>query len=447
MGKLKETYSKEVFASGPLMGEITVPGDKSISHRAVMLGSIADGVTEVSGFLPGEDTLSTLNVFRSMGVDVGRPSIDRLVIKGVGLNGLKEPPDVIDARNSGTTARLIAGLLCAQPFFSVITGDDSLRKRPMKRVALPLRLMGAVIEGRNNGSFLPIAISGRPLKGIEYTTPVPSAQVKSAILLAGLYADGETAVIEPQVSRDHTERMLKLFGADVKTKGTNVMIKKARALRAVDIKVPGDISSAAFFMVAASCVEGSDLLIKGVGVNPTRCGIIEILKRMGADITVSEVTHPADGYPGAVEPVADIRIRASRLKGIAIGETELLPAIDEFPIICVAAAMAVGRTVITGAGELRVKESDRINVVAGSLSSLGVEVLERPDGMEIEGKGANSLFKRTVVNSHGDHRIAMSMAVAGLCSEGITIEDSSAVDVSFPKFFEFLEGLSRVKGT
>lgn len=417
-----------------LKGEITVPGDKSISHRAVFLGSIAEGVTEIEGFLDGEDNLSTVGAFKAMGVRIDTTGDGRVRVEGRGAEGLSEPSDIIDAGNSGTTTRLLAGVLSAQPFFTVITGDESLRKRPMKRVVEPLTMMGASICGRKSNSLLPLAISGRKLKGISYSTPVASAQLKSAILLAGLYASGDTTVTEPDRSRDHTERMLSLFGADISTDGKAVTVRSTKRLVGCKIIVPGDISSAAFFIVGAMITPSSELMIKNVGVNPTRTGIIEILRRMGGSITaVNE--RVVSG-----EPVADLLVRSSRLKGIDIDGPGLLPAIDEFPVICVAAAFAQGTTTVSGASELRVKESDRVAVMAESLKAVGVNCTEKEDGIVIQGvAGAVSGGK---VKSHGDHRIAMSLAVAALRSErGIEISGAKSVDVSFPGFFTLLESV------
>jgi len=411
-----------------LKGEMTVPGDKSISHRSVFFGSMAEGTTDITGFLEGEDNLSTVSAFRLMGVDIKRDG-SRVRVRGKGLSGLSEPSDIIDAGNSGTTTRLLVGLLSSLPFFSVITGDASLKKRPMKRVVAPLVKMGAMISGRKDASLLPLAITGRKLKGIRFESPVASAQLKSAILLAGLSAEGVTTVIEPEKSRDHTERMLKLFGADISVAANAVTVRSTKTLAGCTIEVPGDISSAAFFMAGAALSAESDLLMRNVGVNPTRVGIIDILRKMGGSIEVM------DGRETSGEPVAEIRVRSTRLKGVEISGSELLPAIDEFPIICVAAAFADGTTTISGAGELRVKESDRIAVMAECLDAIGVKSEERPDGIVIEGTGGRPV-KGGTIKSHGDHRIAMAMAMAALNStEGIKIEGAESVDVSFPGFF------------
>lgn len=428
--------SVEAAPAKGLRGEIQVPGDKSISHRAVFFGSISEGTTEVEGFLEGEDNLSTIGAFRAMGIDIEHTPGGTVKIHGKGPNGLSEPLDVIDAGNSGTTARLLTGVLSAQPFFSVITGDSSLRTRPMKRVVEPLSMMGAAISGRYGNSLLPLAISGKKLAGIEYRTPVASAQLKSAILLAGLYADGETVVIEPQKSRDHTERMLSYLGAGIRVEGNSVRVKKAKTLRGGHIAVPGDISSAAFFMVGAMITPDSELIINNVGINPTRTGIINILSKMGGDVKTLNATDACG------EPVARILVKSSVLKGIEIPADVLLPAIDEFPIICIAAAYAAGTTTISGAKELRVKESDRIAVMAQTLDLLGIKNTEKEDGIIIEGIARGSVAGGVTVDSRGDHRIAMSAAIAALrARRGVSITGARSVDVSFPGFFQALEGV------
>lgn len=406
-------------------GEIAVPGDKSISHRSIMFGSIARGTTTVRGFLRGEDNFATLNAFRAMGIAIEDDG-EILRIEGKGVHGLTEPADVLDCGNSGTSIRLITGLLAGQRFFSVLTGDQYLRKRPMKRVIEPLTLMGASIFGRAGGEKAPLAIVGRELTGISYTSKVASAQVKSAILLAGLYASGETEVREPHLSRDHSERMLRHFGADVETFAGGVRVLGGRELEGRDIVVPGDISSAAFFLVAATIVPGSELLIRGVGVNPTRTGILDILTAMGANI---ELLDPREV---SGEPVADLLVRSARLKGIEIGGEVVPRAIDEFPVLCVAAALAEGRTVIRDARELRVKETDRIAAMAANLRKSGIEVVETEDGMEIEG---SERLQGCVAESFGDHRIAMSMLVAGLAATTPnTVHDVECIATSFPNF-------------
>lgn len=422
--------------SKSLKGEITVPGDKSISHRAIMLGSIADGDTTIKGLLKGEDNMATLKAFRQMGVRIDERGNGIVAIQGKGLRGLKEPEDVIDAGNSGTTIRLLTGLLSGQGFFSIMTGDQYLRKRPMKRVVEPLSQMGARIFGRENGNKAPIAIIGSKLKGITYNSPVASAQVKSAILLAGLYADGGTTVAEPTLSRDHTERMLAYFGAEVKRSGTTVSIKGGQKLIGKEIVVPGDISSAAFFMVAALITGDSELLIKNVGINPTRTGIIDILQAMGGDL---KIVNQREIYG---EPVGDILVKSSKLKGVEIAGDMIPRAIDELPIAAVAAAFAEGTTTIKDAKELKVKETDRIESMTSELRRIGVKVTPLPDGMTIEG-GKKPIGNESC-DSWGDHRVAMSMIVAGLASEkGITISNTDCIDTSFPGFMELLEGVKR----
>jgi 3-phosphoshikimate 1-carboxyvinyltransferase len=410
---------------GSVCGRVRVPGDKSISHRSIMLGSLAEGTTEVEGFLEGEDALATLQAFRDMGVVIEGPHHGRLTIHGVGLHGLKAAPGPIYLGNSGTSMRLLAGLLAAQDFDSVLTGDASLSRRPMGRVAEPLRAMGAQIETAAEGRP-PLTIKGgQTLKGLTYEMPIASAQVKSSLLLAGLYAQGTTSVIEPAPTRDHTERMLRGFGHSVKVDKSKVSLASGSELKAARIEVPADISSAAFFMVAASIAEGSDLLLEHVGINPTRTGVIDILRLMGADITL-ENQREAGG-----EPVADLRVRSAPLKGIEIPEALVPLAIDEFPVLFVAAACAQGRTVLRGAQELRVKESDRIQVMADGLLELGVSVEPTPDGIIIEG----SQIGGGIVHAHGDHRIAMAFSVAALRAQApIQIHDCANVATSFPNF-------------
>ncbi len=410
-------------------GEIVVPGDKSISHRSIMLGAIANGVTTVRGFLRGEDNMSTMHAFRAMGVNIDDDG-ETIRITGCGLHGLKEPGDVLDCGNSGTTIRLITGLLSGQSFFSVVTGDQYLRKRPMKRVVEPLTRMGAGITGRSGGTLAPLAISGGSLTGIEYQSPVSSAQIKSSLMLAGLYADGETRVSEPSLSRDHSERMFSLFGASLVRHDNGVLVRGGFELTAQEVTVPGDISSAAFFMVAALITPNSELLIKNVGVNPSRTGVIDILLSMGGDIRLLNEREVSG------EPVADILVRSSRLKGVRISGSVVPRAIDEFPAVCVAAARAEGVTSIRDARELRVKETDRITAMADSLKTLGIVVSETEDGMDITG---SDLLLGGCVDSCGDHRIAMSMSVAALVAASpITVSDIDCVATSFPTFFSLL---------
>jgi 3-phosphoshikimate 1-carboxyvinyltransferase len=433
----KQTLHNGVFVKSitispvsSLKGQITVPGDKSISHRSIMLGAIANGVTTVCGFLRGEDNLATMAAFRAMGVQIDDDG-QQLVIHGRGLHGLVEPSDVIDCGNSGTSIRLLTGLLAGQGFFSVLTGDQYLRKRPMKRIVEPLSSMGARIHGRVKGSLAPLAINGCTLNAIGYESPVSSAQIKSAIMLAGLYADGDTSVREPSLSRDHSERMFALFGASLEIFHNGVTVKGGVELQGQQISVPGDISSAAFFIVAALITPDSELLIRNVGVNPTRTGIIDILRSMGGSIELLNEREVS------AEPVADILVRSSRLKGIQIGGNTVPRAIDEFPAICVAAACAEGTTSIRDARELRVKETDRIAAMAVNLRGLGVGVDECEDGMDITGV---ERLGGGVTDSCGDHRIAMSLSVAGLVSaESITVNDIDCVATSFPTFFALLE--------
>jgi 3-phosphoshikimate 1-carboxyvinyltransferase len=415
-----------VQPGGKLSGTVRVPGDKSISHRSIMLGSLAEGTTEVTGFLEGEDALATLQAFRDMGVVIEGPSSGNVTIHGVGLHGLKAPPGPIYCGNSGTSMRLLSGILSGQAFDTVMTGDPSLSKRPMERVAKPLRTMGAEIQTTGDKGTPPVGIKGGlPLKGVNYVMPMASAQVKSCVLLAGLWAEGETAVTEPAPTRDHTERMLRGFGYAVETQGATARLKGGGKLTATRIDVPADISSAAFFMVAASIAEGSDITLQHVGINPTRIGVINILRAMGGDLTVLNEREVGG------EPVADIRVRSARLKGINIPEDQVPLAIDEFPSLFIAAACAEGRTVLTGAEELRVKESDRIQVMADGLRVLGISAEPTPDGIIIEG---GQLGSGRVV-SHGDHRIAMSFAMAALRAGGpIEIEDCANVATSFPDF-------------
>ncbi|MDE2622644.1 MAG: 3-phosphoshikimate 1-carboxyvinyltransferase [Betaproteobacteria bacterium] len=421
---MTDTY--HVRPGGALRGSLRVPGDKSISHRAIMLGAIAQGVTEVSGFLEGEDALATMNAFRAMGVRIEGPDQGRVTVHGVGKHGLKAPGRPLDCGNSGTSMRLLSGLLAGQGFAATLTGDDSLRRRPMGRVAQPLSLMGARIE-TEAGGLPPVRIlPAPPLHGIHYDLPVASAQVKSAVLLAGLYAVGETSVTEPEPTRDHTERMLAAFGYAVTRDGATARLRGQGELKATAIEVPADISSAAFFMVGACIAPGSDITLTGVGINPTRTGIIDILKLMGADLTLHN-ERLAGG-----EPVADIRVRHAPLRGIAVPEPLVALAIDEFPALFVAAANADGQTVVTGAEELRVKESDRIQVMADGLQVLGIDARPTPDGMVIQG---GKPYGGGTIDSRGDHRIAMSFAMAALrAGAPITIRDCANVATSFPGF-------------
>ena len=419
-----------------LRGRIKVPGDKSISHRALMLGSLAEGETKIRGLLLGEDPRSTAACFAAMGARISELNSELVTVRGIGLGNLREPIDVLNAGNSGTTLRLMLGVLASHPDrFFTLTGDSSLRSRPMSRVVNPLRQMGANIWGRENGARAPLAISGQNLKAIHYQSPVASAQVKSCIMLAGLMTDGETIITEPERSRDHSERMLAAFGAKVSVDiDTNtVSIKGGAKLIGQEVTVPGDISSAAFWLVAASIVPNSDLIIENVGINPTRTGILEVLAEMGADITYEnrrEVTG---------EPVADLHVRSASLKACKIGGSVIPRLIDEIPILAIAATCAEGTTVIEDAEELRVKESDRIVAMVKELTKLGANITERPDGMEIVGGKA---LHGTELESYDDHRIAMNLAIAALVAKGKTsINRAESAAISYPSFIPTLQGL------
>ena len=424
--------------SAPLWGEITVPGDKSISHRAIMFGALAEGTTTVHGFLKGADCLSTIDCFRRMGITIEEID-DTICVHGKGLHGLSESIQILDVGNSGTTTRLISGILAGQTFPSVLSGDASLNTRPMKRIMTPLHMMGADIESCKENGCAPLVIKGKPLKAIRYNSPVASAQVKSCVLLAGLYADGETSVTEPALSRDHTERMLRSFGADIRSEGCTCTITPPETLHAQHIEVPGDISSAAFFIVAGLITPDSEILIQNVGINPTRAGILNVCKAMGADITL--VNEREEGG----EPVADLLVRSSELNGTVI-EGDIIPTlIDELPVIALMACFAKGETIIRDAHELRVKESDRIEIVSRNLKAMGADVIPTDDGFIV-----NSTFgKEQIPALHGadiecslDHRIAMTFSVAGINADGETrILDSDCVDVSYPGFFAEIERL------
>ncbi len=422
----------KVRPGGDITGEARVPGDKSISHRAIMLGSLAEGTTRVSGFLEGEDALATVAAFRAMGVVIDGPEDGRVTIHGVGLGGLRAPAGPLDLGNSGTSIRLLAGLLAGQPFSTELTGDVSLRGRPMGRIMTPLALMGATIDSAEGGRP-PLKIAGgNSLRGIHYDLPMASAQVKSCVLLAGLYATGTTSVTEPAPTRDHTERMLRGFGYQVNRTDGVISLTGGGSLQAADIDIPADISSAAFFLVAASIAPGSDLLLTHVGINPTRTGVLTILQLMGADISLRNQREVGG------EPVADIRVRYAPLRGIDIPLDQVPLAIDEFPVLFIAAACAEGRTVLRGAGELRVKESDRIAAMAEGLTSLGIanEVLD--DGIIIDG----GTLGGGVIRTFHDHRIAMAFAVAALrAEEEIRILDCDHVATSFPGFDALARGL------
>lgn len=414
-----------------LRGEAIVPGDKSISHRAVMFGALAKGKTQITGFLRGADCLSTISCFRQLGISI-EESADKILVEGKGLHGLSAPADVLDTGNSGTTTRLISGILAGQKFTSVLNGDASIQKRPMKRIMTPLSQMGASIRSLHGNDCAPLEITGSALHGISYLSPVASAQVKSAVLLAGLYADGETSVTEPAVSRNHTELMLKSFGADVKTEGMTATIQPEPFLHGMDILVPGDISSAAYFIAAGCLVPNAEILIRNVGINPTRDGILRVAKEMGADITLLNEKNTG-------EPVADLLVRSSRLHGITIGGDIIPTLIDELPVIAVMAAAAEGTTIIKDAAELKVKESDRIAVMTENLSAMGCDITAADDGMIIH--GGNELHG-AVIDSHSDHRIAMSFAVAAMIADSETeIKDADCVRISYPDFYHDMKKL------
>ena len=417
-------------------GEISVPGDKSISHRAALFAPLATGVSRVRGFLHAEDTLSSAGMMRALGARIEEVSPTELRIGGAGLRGLVEPADVIDAGNSGTTIRIGSGILAAQPFLSVVTGDRTLRRRPMGRVVEPLTRMGASIWGRDGNRLPPLCIRGGPLRGVRYEMPVASAQVKSSLLLAGLYAGSPVTVVEPARSRDHTERMLAAMGAKVSRSGNEVTVDPCERLDPLDMTVPGDLSSAAFFLVLAAVTPGSSLTLRGVGVNPFRTGGIEVLRRMGADIRST-----GNRIEGG-EPVADLVVRGAALTAATVTPEEVPGLIDEVPALCVAAAFAVGRTEIRGAEELRFKESDRIAAMVAALSSLGISCGEYADGLWVEGPAP--VRPGVLCDSRGDHRIAMSLRVLGAAA-GVPIEvkDAACIDTSFPGFHSLLEGLIR----
>ena len=411
----------------PLIGTVSVPGDKSISHRAVMLGAVAEGTTVVQGFLMSEDCLRTVDCFRKMGIVISTPSSQEMRIEGRGWEGLQEPTEVLDVGNSGTTIRLLLGILSGRPFHAVLQGDSSIARRPMKRVVDPLRTMGARIDGRQDGQYAPLAVRGGKLKGCTLTTPVASAQVKSAILLAGLQADGETTVCEPYISRDHTERMLSAFGVPVRQEGTAWTVKGGQQLKGGGVlQIPGDISSAAYFLAAATLVPGSQLVLKNVGINPTRTGILDVLEAMGGKVEIGN--HQTWGG----EPVADLHVEASSLTATTIEGSIIPRLIDELPIIAVLATQAEGTTIIRDAQELRVKETDRIATVSRFLTDMGAKVEPTDDGMIIHGP---TPLKGAVVDTVGDHRIGMAAYVAGLVADGTTrIEKAEAINVSFPGF-------------
>ncbi|BCA55561.1 3-phosphoshikimate 1-carboxyvinyltransferase [Nitrospira sp. KM1] len=426
----------------PLRGTITVPGDKSITHRAIILTALAEGVGRIVRYCRGQDCLDTMRAMRSLGVKI-EESPDELIVHGKGLWGLCEPSDIIDCGNSGTGIRLLTGLLAGQDFFSMLTGDVSIRRRPMGRIVKPLREMGATIAGRKGGELAPLAVTGTTLHAITYASPVASAQVKSSLLLAGLFAKGTTRITEPQLSRDHTERMFQFYQLPFTRQGLTLTLEGRPSVgwpAAPSMTVPGDLSAAAFFVVGATVIPGSDVTIQGVGVNPTRTGLLDILNRMGADI---QLLNPREA---GGEPIADIRVKSARLRGVTI-EPDVIPqTIDEFPVLCVAAAVAEGRTTVSGAEELRFKESDRIATMANELRAMGADISETPDGLTINGRGGASEHGRLLgsrCRSHGDHRVAMSLAIGALTASTETvIEETECIETSFPEFHQTLLNLT-----
>ncbi|MCZ6800687.1 MAG: 3-phosphoshikimate 1-carboxyvinyltransferase [Nitrospirae bacterium] len=414
-----------ISPAGPLSGTITVPGDKSITHRAFILSALAEGTSTITGFSTGEDCLNTLRALQALGIPM-TVHPDSMEVTGKGLWGLTEPTQPLDFGNSGTGFRLLSGILAAQDFFTVLTGDESLSSRPMGRVVTPLRKMGATITGRKGGDLAPLAISGTKLQAIDYSSPVSSAQVKSCVLLAGLFAQGTTRFTEPQLSRDHTERMFQYLGIPFQKQDLTLHLTGGQSFQAKDLSVPGDLSAAAFFLVGGSIVPHSDICIRNIGMNPARTGIVDILQRMGANISILNEREEAG------EPVADLRVQSAPLRGITITKEQVPQSIDEFPIICVAAALAQGRTVVSGAEELHVKETDRIEAMVQELTKLGVNIQGTPDGFSIEGK---STIHGATCTSYGDHRVAMSLAIAALTGNSpTTIDNASCIDTSFPGF-------------
>ncbi len=424
------------FQERKIQGTVTVPGDKSITHRAIILGSIARGESQIHHFLDGLDCKNTLSCMQSLGIQIEKVNDFLLKIKGEGLYGLQVPDNVLNVGNSGTTMRLLSGLLSGQNFCSVIDGDDSIRKRPMKRVIQPLSLMNAQIKGLFHVHFAPLSIIGSPLQGIDYTLPVASAQVKSAILLAGLYASGETVIREPQVTRDHTERMLTLMQSDIQSFPDNkVKLIPGKTLTGADIDIPGDISSAAYFLAAGCAKKGSEVIIKNVGINPTRVGFIDILKKMGAKVELTNQKNVSN------EPRADVKVEGALLNGIQIDKNMIAGIIDELPLVAVVATQAQGKTIIKDARELRVKETDRIKAIVEGLSGMGANILERDDGFEVFGP---TKLSGSIVDSYHDHRIAMSLAIAASYAMGKTvIKETQCMDVSYPEFMQVYDTLIR----
>ncbi|MCH7615715.1 MAG: 3-phosphoshikimate 1-carboxyvinyltransferase [Nitrospinae bacterium] len=417
--------SLTITPKGPLRGTVHVPGDKSITHRALILSALAEGDSTIRGYCRGEDCLNTLSALQKLGIPI-EIEPDQVHVSGKGLWGLTEPAEPLDCGNSGTGLRLLTGVLAGQQFFTVLTGDASLRSRPMGRIVKPLQLMGAHIQGRKGGNLAPLAVTGSRLKGSDYVSPVSSAQIKSAVLLAGLFAEGETRFSEPLQSRDHTERMFRFFGIPFDVEGNSIRVTGGQSFQAKDLFVPGDLSAAAFFIVGASIVPDSEVRIPNIGLNPARTGILDILTEMGANIQIDNQRDESG------EPVGDLVIRTAPLHGIAIGASQVPTTIDEFPIFCVAAALAQGKTTVTGAEELRVKETDRIQAMATELKKLNVAIEETPDGFVVQG---GSSLQGGHCQSYGDHRVAMAIAIAGLTAESPTvIDDTDCIETSFPGF-------------
>ncbi len=417
--------SLTITPKGPLRGTVHVPGDKSITHRALILSALAEGDSTIRGYCRGEDCLNTLSVLQKLGIPI-EVEPDQVHVSGKGLWGLTEPAEPLDCGNSGTGLRLLTGVLAGQQFFTVLTGDASLRSRPMGRIVKPLQLMGAHIQGRNGGALAPLAVTGSRLKGSDYVSPVSSAQIKSAVLLAGLFAEGDTRFSEPLQSRDHTERMFRFLGIPFEVEGNSIRVTGGQSFQAKDLFVPGDLSAAAFFIVGASIVPDSEVRIPNIGLNPARTGILDILTEMGANIQIDNQRDESG------EPVGDLMIRTAPLRGISIGADQVPKTIDEFPIFCVAAALAQGQTTVTGAEELRVKETDRIQAMATELKKLNVAIEETPDGFVVQG---GSSLQGGHCQSHGDHRVAMAIAIAALTAESPTvIDDTDCIETSFPGF-------------
>jgi 3-phosphoshikimate 1-carboxyvinyltransferase len=426
--------SLTIIPGRPLRGTLSVPGDKSMTHRAIIMTALAEGVGTIKGYSRGEDCLNTMRAFQMLGVTIDETG-EELRVHGKGLWGLTEPGGIVDCGNSGTGIRLLTGLLAGQDFFTVLTGDASVRRRPMGRIVKPLREMGATIAGRKGGELAPLAVTGTTLRGITYSSPVASAQIKSSLLLAALFAKGTTRFTEPRLSRDHTERLFQFYGLPLRREGATLILEGRPSVgwtAAPELSVPGDLSAAAFFIVGATIVPGSDVTIQGVGINPTRTGLLEVMTRMGADIRLLNKRDEAG------EPVADIRVKSAPLRGVTVGPDLIPQTIDEFPILCVAAAVAEGETVISGAEELRVKESDRIATMAAELRAMGAQISEQPDGMIVKGVGRPKENGRLTAGrgqSHGDHRVAMSIAIGGLTASTETVvHDTDCIDTSFPEF-------------